>query len=118
MPQFTIATGVALIILGVGSYLIAGQTSVTALIPAFFGLPLALAGLVATRDALRKHAMHVAALIALLGAGGALSRAIPTLTAGKDIGLSTVSQLIMGVGLILFLIICIRSFIAARRGAA
>ncbi len=47
MAKITIGLGIVLIALGFGSYFGTGQASVTALIPAFFGLPLLLLGLVA-----------------------------------------------------------------------
>ena len=115
MPLVTVFFSLGLILLGVGTWLSAGQSSLTALIPAFFGLPLGLAGLVAMKDRLRKHAMHSAAAIALIGALGALSRAVPGLLAGGELKLSTLSQLAMGVGLVLFVVLCVRSFIAARK---
>ena len=62
--------------------------------------------------------MHAAALIALLGAGGALSRAIPGLLAAGELRLASVSQLLMGAALLVYLALCVRSFILARRAGA
>ena len=62
--------------------------------------------------------MHVAAAVALLGAFGALSRALPSLTFSEPIRLATVSQLVMGILLLVYLGLCIRSFIRARRAGA
>ena len=62
MPQITIALGSLLILIGVGFYFGTGATSVTALIPAFLGIPMAVAGVLARRESLRKHAMHAAVL--------------------------------------------------------
>lgn len=117
MPKLTILFALALAVLGVVTWLAAGQSSITALIPAFFAAPLALAGLAARREGWRKHAMHAAALIALLGAGGALSRAIPGVLAG-ELRLASVSQLLMGAALLVYLALCVRSFILARRAGA
>ena len=117
MPKLTILFALGLAALGVGTWLAAGQSSITALIPTFFAAPLALAGLAARREGWRKHAMHAAALIALLGAGGALSRAIPGLLSG-ELRLAGVSQLLMGAGLLVYLALCVRSFILARRASA
>lgn len=117
MPRLTILFALGLAVLGVVTWLAAGQSSVTALIPAFFAAPLALAGLAARREGWRKHAMHAAALIALLGAGGALSRAIPGVLAG-ELRLASVSQLLMGAALLVYLALCVRSFILARRAGA
>ena len=117
MPRLTILFALGLAVLGVVTWLAAGQSSVTALIPAFFAAPLALAGLAARREGWRKHAMHAAALIALLGAGGALSRAIPGVLAG-ELRLASVSQLLMGAALLVYLALCVRSFILARRAGS
>ena len=117
MSKFTILFALGLAALGVGAWLAAGQSSITALIPAFFAVPLALAGLAARREGWRRHAMHAAAFIALLGAGGALSRAIPAVLAG-ELRLASVSQLLMGLALLVYLALCVRSFILARRSGA
>ncbi len=44
MANVTIGLGIVLLALGLGSYFGSGRTSVTALIPAFFGLPLLVLG--------------------------------------------------------------------------
>ena len=67
MPATTIALGAVLIVLGLGGYVLTGAASLTALIPAAFGLLLALAGLLARDDRKRMHAIHAAVVIALLG---------------------------------------------------
>ncbi|MEM7217372.1 MAG: hypothetical protein AAF515_03335 [Pseudomonadota bacterium] len=115
MANTTLYTGLGLIVLGIISYLATGQTSITALIPAFFGIALGIAGLLARRENLRKHLLHVAAAVALLGIVGSLMRAGPALLAGDALRVATAVQLIMGVVLLVYLVLCIRSFIAARR---
>lgn len=67
MPKTTITIGLLLIAQGVGFYLATDARSATALIPAFFGLPILLLGCLALKDSLRMHAMHGAAALALLG---------------------------------------------------
>ena len=49
-----------------------GGISVTALIPAFFGLPLVVLGFLARSESIRRHAMHAAAALALVGWAGAV----------------------------------------------
>ena len=62
MPLTAIVFGILLIGLGVGGFFGTGAAHPTALIPAAFGLVLALLGLVALlKPNLRKHVMHVAA---------------------------------------------------------
>jgi uncharacterized membrane protein len=66
-----------------------------------------------SKPGLRKHLMHVAALIALIGFIGGF---MPIGRAGFDWGkASVVVGLIMSALCLVFLLICIRSFIAARR---
>jgi uncharacterized membrane protein (UPF0136 family) len=72
MPSATIALGVALIILGLAGYFLTGAASLTALIPVAFGLVIALSGLIARDERKRKHAMHAAVLVALLGFLGSI----------------------------------------------
>lgn len=115
MPQITIGFALGLIVLGVASYIGSGQASVTALIPAFFGVAMLLCGVVALKQAMRKHAMHAAAALALLGVLGSLGRAIPALDFSQPIRGAVIAQLVMGVALLIFLALCIRSFIAARK---
>ena len=68
MPLTAIAFGIMLIGLGMGGYFGTGTASLTALIPAAFGLILALFGLVSfLKPGLRKHAMHAAAVLTLIG---------------------------------------------------
>ncbi len=126
MPALAIGFGVALIVLGIGGYLGTDRASPTALIPAGFGLPLVLLGLLAFKDGLRKHAMHAAAMLALIGfvvpAFMALPK-LPTLLAGRpilradgtDASTAVMLQSIMALICVVFLGLCINSFIAARR---
>ena len=115
MPQITLAFSFFLTVLGVSTWLLTNQTSFTALIPAFFGIGLAVVGFAAITEKMRMHAIHAAAFLALLGTFGSLKRALPSITSAEELGLATMSQLLMAVLLILFLIICVRSFIVARR---
>ena len=115
MPQLTIALAILLVLLGAGGYFGTGRTSVTALIPAFFGVPFLLSGLVALKDGLRMHAMHAASLLALLGVAGALFRPAKALAAGAlEFNTAVASQLTMAVLCAVFLALCIKSFVDAR----
>lgn len=68
MKSATLSYGIALILLGIAGYVLTGAASVTALIPAFFGLPLVLLAL----GVEAKPGLAIAALVlALLGLGGA-----------------------------------------------
>ena len=88
-----------------------------ALIPAFLGVGLVGAGLLAFKPALRKHAMHGAAMLSLVGLIGAGARAIPAVfNDASNLATSVYMQLAMMLVCLIFLIACIRSFIRARRG--
>lgn len=114
MPGITIIFGALMIALGVGTYA-ATQTSLTALIPAAFGILFVLCGLIARKPSLRKHAMHAVAMLALIGTLS-LGRVIPLILKGASVlQLGIAAQLIMGVLCLVLLVLCIRSFIQARR---
>ena len=116
MPGISITFGIILILQGIITYFISDSRSPTAFIPAIFGALLVVLGFLAKKPDMRKHAMHAAAAVGLLGVVGSLGRAIPKL-AQKDaeIDLALGSMLVMGVLMLIFLVLCIRSFIAARR---
>ena len=119
MANICLGLGVVLVLLGVGAYFGTGAQSVTALIPAFFGVLLALLGGMA-RDARRvKLAMHLAVVVALLGFAGS-ARGIPaswTLLSGGEVArpAASVVQAVMAILCAAFLVLAVRSFVAARR---
>ena len=122
MAKITTGLGFVLIALGLGSYFGTGRASVTALIPAFFGLPLLLLGLVAMNERMRKAAMHIAVIIGLLGFAGTVSglMKLPVLLTGGELArpAAVAVQAAMGVLCLLFVLLCLLSFINARRAGA
>jgi hypothetical protein len=113
----TIASGVVLIVLGLAGYFLTGMVSVTALIPSAFGVVLALCGVIARDDRKRKHAMHGAVLIALLGLGGTVPGLLKIgslLDGTAERPAAVIAQTIMAVLMVIYLVVAIRSFIAAR----
>jgi hypothetical protein len=126
MAFMSVLFGLLLIALGAVGYLkpdLIGESpstmQATALIPAYFGAGLLLCGLwVIFRPGVRKFAMHLAALIGVLGLAGALMRPISTLIKGQSLDFNAAavrSQLTMAVLCFLFVFLCVRSFIHARR---
>ena len=115
MPTTAILFGVILIALGIVGYVMTGQSSVTALIPSFFGIALAGLGLAANaKESLRKHLMHAAVVVALLGfiaTAGRLVSKIGELTYSAAV----VSQVSMALVCLLFVILGVKSFADARR---
>lgn len=118
MPSTAIACGTLLVLIGILGYVngvMTNHASVTALIPAFFGIVLILLGVFARmREGLRRHLMHAAVIVALLGflatAGRLLSK-MSELTYSAAV----VSQVSMALVCLLFVILAVKSFIDARR---
>ncbi|MDA1184131.1 MAG: hypothetical protein O2930_05740 [Acidobacteria bacterium] len=114
MSSTTMLFGGLLTALGVASYVLTGAVSPTALIPAWFGLPLVVLGYLSRSEAMRKHAMHAAATIALVGFGGAVFSLMRT-PAGPSSAMATFSQAAMVLLMAVFVGLCVRSFRDARR---
>jgi hypothetical protein len=126
VARISILFGLLLVALGVGAFAYASpgadKTPYTALIPAGFGLPLVLLGAVALKDNLRKHAMHLAAMVGLIGAvGGAVMLLLPFLKGtGIERPFAYGCQAALTVLCLIFVGLCVNSFVQARRrrGAA
>ena len=116
MPGTTRLFGLILIVLGVASYVLTNRTSVTALIPAFFGAVLLVCAMIArANEGARKHAMHAAVAVGLVGALAALARGLPAALGGDASRPADMSQLAMGVLLLIYVALGVQSFIAARK---
>jgi len=114
MASTTILFGLLLIVLGFGGYFLTGTSSFTALIPAAFGLLLLVLGFIARAESARKHAMHAAAAVALIGFLGALMSLLRT-PMGLRPGAAVFSQVAMVLLTGVFVALCVKSFIDARR---
>jgi hypothetical protein len=115
VPTTTRYFGLILIVLGIASYMLTGRTSLTALIPALFGAVLVVCALIARKETARRHAMHAAVAIGLLGALASLGRGIPAAMSGGANRPAVLSQLVMGVLLLVYVALGVQSFIAARK---
>ncbi len=122
MAKITIGLGFLLIALGLGSYFGTGRASATALIPAFFGLPLLLVGLVALQERMRKTAMHIAVILGLLGFAGTVRglMKLPVLLTGGELErpAAVAVQAAMAIVCLVFVLLCVGSFVRARRTSA
>jgi len=118
MSTLSIVCGILLILVGLAGYIhgtSTGHGSVTALIPAFIGIPLALLGVIAgIKDGWRKHLMHVAVVIALIGFIATAGRLISKLSE-LTMSAAVLSQTATAIICVVFIILSIRSFAAARR---
>ena len=90
------------------------KVSMTSLIPAWLGIALVLCGLITiAKPALRKHAMHIAALVGVIGfAGGFMPLFRSNFNFEKA---SAVSGLLMTSLSLLFVALCVKSFVDARK---
>ena len=117
MASLTIGLGVALVALGLAGYFLTARVSLTALIPAAFGLLIAISGLIARDERKRMHAMHAAVLVALIGFLGSIRGllqigAVIDGTAARPA--AVISQSVMALLTLGYLVVAVRSFIAAR----
>ncbi len=119
MAKFSIVFGIILIILGIVSYFGISNESITALIPAFLGIPVLILGFLALNEKYLKHAMHAAAVLMLLGFAGTVSGLIKffRMIGGEvfERPSAIIIQAIMAVICLIFLVFAIKSFIDARR---
>lgn len=133
MAKITLIFALLLIALGLVGYFGTGAQHPTALIPAWFGIALALFGLLAMSpsESRRKVYMHINVTIGLLGFLGGLSEIIRSMvamnrttaalarnsavSASSNFAIAMTSKVIMTALLLIYVILCVRSFIAARR---
>lgn len=126
MSRITLYFGAVLTGIGIYFFISTGSTHPTSLIPVWFGLALALFGILAnSKDASkRKLYMHIAVTIGLLGF------LFPGVMAAKDLikahsdqlplahPAAVHEQLLMAILCFIFVLLCVRSFIMARRSGA
>jgi len=124
MHHVTIGVGVILSAIGLFGYF--GSTnaspSPTALIPTAFGVVLIVLGIVAHRAAARMHAMHAAVMVGLIGFLLAGGRGFMKLgnAASDDISIARPARMVILMALVclVYVGLCVWSFIAARRRRA
>lgn len=125
MAKVSLVFGVLLAILGLGSYLGTGSQHPTALIPLWFGLGLGVFGFLAISpsESRRKLFMHINVTIGLIGFLGAAIQAIREFGNARSLGVSPNwiaigAQSAMAFILLIYVLMCVRSFIEARRQRA
>lgn len=121
MPSTAIISGVLLVLIGIAGYIfgiVNGNQSLTALIPAAFGfILLALGSAAKAKESARKHLMHAAVLVGLLGfiiPTGRLVSKYSELT----VSLAVMLQFLMALVCLFFVILSIQSFVKARQNRA
>ena len=114
MPKQTLIFAALLIALGLGAYFVSG--SQTALMPAYPGGLLAIfAGLALSFANARRHFMHAAAVVALLGALAPAAALVIRAAQMSPLALSVNIGMLALCGILLVLMV--QSFRAARRSA-
>ena len=104
--------GLFMVIWGISISLISGSSSITSMIPAFIGVPLAFIGLISMiKPTFRKALMHIAVVIGIIAFLGGLDFFRSMLT-NYYAGLSKLMFLITGFVYVYF---CVQSFIFVRR---
>jgi hypothetical protein len=122
LAKLTLILAVLLVALGLIGYLGTGSLHPTALIPAWIGLALGIGGFLAIspNERRRKLFMHINVTIALLGFLGSATEAVRGYLHAKSAGLqpdqiALASKVTLAGLLLIYVILCVRSFIAARR---
>ena len=104
--------GLFMVIWGISISLISGSSSITSMIPAFIGVPLAFIGFISMiKPTFRKALMHIAVVIGIFAFLGGLDFFRGMFT-NYYAGLSKLMLLITGLTYVYF---CVQSFIFVRR---
>jgi len=117
LAKVTLLFAGLLIALGLVGYLGTGSQHATALIPTWFGFALGVFGFLAIspNESRRKLFMHINVTIGLIGFLGGAVEAIRGYLHAKSAGIAFASKVTMAGLLLVYVIFCVRSFIAARR---
>ncbi len=122
MAKVTLIFAFLLVVLGLGGYLGTGSLHPTALIPTWIGLVLGLFGFLAIspNEGRRKLFMHINVTIGLLGFLGVAVEGVRGYVHATSAGLepdmiALGSKATLAGLMLIYVILCVRSFIAARR---
>ncbi len=122
MAKTTIVFGILLIILGLVGYWGTGSIHPTALIPTWFGVALTVGGFLANSasETRRKIFAHINVTVGLLGFLGAVGSALHGYGHARSLGMdpdykAMTSQLVMAGLMLIYVNLCIQSFIKVRK---
>jgi len=122
MAKVTYVFGILLILVGLVGYFGTGSIHPTALIPAWFGIALAVGAFLAVspNESRRMLFMHINVTVGLVGLIGAIASALHGYGHARSLGIdpdwkALSAQLTMAGLLLIYVNLCVRSFIQARR---
>jgi hypothetical protein len=125
MAKVTIVFGALLILLGIFGFIATGSQHYTALIPTWIGILLGFLGLLANSPDPKRRMlfMHIAVTVGLLSCiatfyGGIVSYIQMMMGKSFPYPAAVESKAIMSLLMLVFVILCVRSFVAARRARA
>ncbi|MAT49496.1 MAG: hypothetical protein CMA27_06665 [Euryarchaeota archaeon] len=114
VPRISELIGSIMVLWGIIVYLLTDMSSFTSLIPSFVGLPIVLSGLLVRKlPEKRSLFMHISStfgLISVLGGAMAFNGVM-----NNDWSMSTISQLFLLIIGGIYLVICVKSFIHAKK---
>lgn len=116
MPRVTIGLSIVLIAVGAIAYVATAFASWTALIPAILGAVILVCGLIGLKN--QKLGIHIALVVAILGIFGTAMNVmqVGALIAGEaERPAAVITSIITFVLLMVYVVMGVRSFIAARR---
>lgn len=121
MAKITITFGILLMLLGLIGYEAPVIHSLTALIPAAFGLVLLVLGILARTENQKKRmiVMHIAVTVGLIGFLGTVMGIYHfiRMETGHFVAIPAMveAQTVMSLMMLFYVLLCVRSFIEARR---
>jgi hypothetical protein len=117
MGKTSMIFGAALGLLGLGGYVLGGMSSVTALIPLFFGLALAGLGWFVSRSATMAGRLGLL-IVGAVGVLAPLGRVVPALSAGGELGLAFWVNALMALICGIFTVLCVKTLANKPRPTA
>jgi hypothetical protein len=121
MTKLTIGFGILLILLGIIGFVATGSAHPTALIPAILGLFFILFGVMASSNDSKKRMlwMHISVTVALIAFIGTIPADIQTLQLSRGAYFAHPAAIeekgVLSLLCLIYVLFCVRSFIAARR---
>ena len=114
--RYSIVIGILLILLGVGTFVVItavgdGSPSITALIPAFVGLPILLLGLMSSKDSFRVLGMQMVWALSVIGFALPTSRLAMQIATGAEFTLMATTSLVMMAALCALMMVRAKSYL-------